>query len=161
MGKHVIRSEAGAPPLGAYSQGWRAGDFIFVTGTGPIGPNGTVTGTTIEEQTEVTIDNIEAILRAEGAGLDDVIRATVHLADTSLFPRYNAVYARRFKQPYPARTTVGSDLRQVPGMMIEIEAVAYVGDRRSTPRRTTKARTARRVRRRAVGSSRRARRAAT
>ena len=60
----------------------------------------------------------------------DVRNAGFKLApvDTNLFPRYNAVYKERFSQPYPARTTVGSDLHQVPGMMIEIEAIAYVGD---------------------------------
>ncbi len=128
MAKHVIQTDKGAPPRGAYSQGWRAGDFIFVTGTGPIGPDGTVKGETIEEQTEVTIDNIEAILKSEGATLDDVVKVSAHLLDTSLFPRYNAVYARRFRKPYPARTTVGSDLRVVHGMMIEIDAIAYVGE---------------------------------
>src|SRR5712691_4607357 len=128
MGKHVIQAAGGAAPLGAYSHGWRAGDFIFVTGTGPIGPDGKVVGDTIEEQTDVTISNIEAVLRAEGASLGDVIKVNVHLIDTNLFPRYNAVYKQRFSEPYPARTTVGSDLHQVPGMMIEIEAIAYVGE---------------------------------
>ena len=128
MPKRVIRTEKGAPPLGAYSQGWRAGDFIFVTGTGPIGPDGKVKGDTIEEQTNFTLDNIEAILHADGASLDDVVKVSVHLIDTNLFPRYNAVYKERFREPYPARTTVGSDLHQVPGMMIEIECLAYVGD---------------------------------
>ena len=128
MARYVIQTDVGAPPRGAYSQGWRAGDFIFVTGTGPIGPDGSVQGATIEEQTELTIDNIEAILKSEGATLDDVVKVSAYLLDTSLFPRYNAVYARRFRKPYPARTTVGSDLRVVPGMMIEIDAIAYVGD---------------------------------
>ena len=128
MAKYVIQTDEGAPPRGAYSQGWRAGDFIFVTGTGPIGPDGSVQGDTIEEQTELTIGNIEAILKSEGATLGDVVKISAHLLDTSLFPRYNAVYARRFRKPYPARTTVGSDLRVVPGMMIEIDAIAYVGD---------------------------------
>ena len=50
------------------------------------------------------------------------------LIDTNLFPRYNEAYKKRFSPPYPARTTVGSDLHQVPGMMIEIEAIAYVGE---------------------------------
>jgi 2-iminobutanoate/2-iminopropanoate deaminase len=86
-----------------------------------------VKGETIEEQTEATIDNIEEILKSEGATLDDVVKVSAHLLDTSLFPRYNAVYARRFRKPYPARTTVGSDLGLVPGMMIEIDAIAYVG----------------------------------
>jgi len=128
MPKRVIQAEGGAPPLGAYSHGWAAGGFIFVTGTGPIGPDGKVKGDTIEEQTNVAIDNVEAVLRAEGASLSDVIKVTVHLIDTNLFPRYNAAYKQRFSEPYPARTTVGSDLHQVPGMMIEIECLAYVGE---------------------------------
>jgi 2-iminobutanoate/2-iminopropanoate deaminase len=128
MPKRVIQAKGGAPPLGAYSHGWAAGGFIFVTGTGPIGPDGKVKGDTIEEQTNVAIDNVEAVLRAEGASLSDVIKVTVHLIDTNLFPRYNAAYKERFSEPYPARTTVGSDLHQVPGMMIEIECLAYVGE---------------------------------
>ena len=129
MAKFVIRTEKGAPPVGAYSQGWQAGDFVFVTGTGPIGSDGKVKGETIEEQTEIAIDNIETILSAAGATLDDVVRVDAHLSDTNLFPRYNAVYARRFRAPYPARLTVGSDLGLVPGMMILLTAIAYVGDR--------------------------------
>jgi len=127
MARYPIRSEKGAPPVGAYSQGWRAGDFIFVTGTGAIGSDGKITGETIEDQTNKTIDNIEAILAADGASLAHVVKVDVHLSDTGLFPRYNAVYKERFPEPLPARTTVGSDLRQVPGMMIEIDCVAYVG----------------------------------
>ena len=132
MSKHVIQSKRGAPPQGAYSQGWRAGDFIFVTGTGPIDPvSGNLAGTEIEHQTEQTIDNVEAILAAEGATLADVVKSTVHLSDTSLFARYNAVYARRFKKPYPVRTTVGSDLGHTPGMLVEIDCIAYLPSRKS------------------------------
>ncbi len=126
MTKYAIQSTRGAPPQGAYSQGWRAGDFIFVTGTGPIDPvTGELSGDTIEQQTELTIDNLSAILKADGASLSDVVKATVHLSDTSLFARYNAVYARRFSKPYPVRTTVGSDLGHSPGMLIEIDCIAY------------------------------------
>ena len=74
MAKYVIQTDKGAPPLGAYSQGWRAGDFIFVTGSGPIGLDGKVKGTTIEEQAEQVIDNVEAILRADGAA-QELVRA--------------------------------------------------------------------------------------
>jgi 2-iminobutanoate/2-iminopropanoate deaminase len=128
MAKYPIKSEKGAPPLGAYSQGWRAGDFIFVTGTGAIGTDGTIVGDTIEEQTHKAIDNLEVILEADGASLSDVIKVNVHLIDTNLFPRYNTVYKERFSEPFPGRTTVGSDLHQVPGMMIEIDCIAYVGE---------------------------------
>lgn len=128
MAKYVIQSKKGAPPQGAYSQGWRAGDFIFVTGTGPIDPStGQLVGNDVEQQTEQTIDNITAVLEADGASLRDVVKVTVHLSDTALFARYNAVYSRRFSRPYPVRTTVGSDLGHSPGMLIEIDCIAYVG----------------------------------
>ena len=132
MSKHVIQSERGAPPQGAYSQGWRAGDFVFVTGSGPIDPvTGKLVGADIEQQTEQTIDNISAILAAEGASLSDVVKVTVHLSDTSLFARYNAVYAKRFVKPYPVRTTVGSDLGHAPGMLIEVDCIAYLDSKKS------------------------------
>jgi 2-iminobutanoate/2-iminopropanoate deaminase len=126
MAKHVIQSKRGAPPQGAYSQGWRAGDFVFVTGTGPVDPiAGKLVGDTIEQQTEQTIDNLAAILEADRVSLSDVVKVTVHLSDTSLFARYNQVYARRFTRPYPVRTTVGSDLGHSPGMLIEMDCIAY------------------------------------
>jgi 2-iminobutanoate/2-iminopropanoate deaminase len=141
MAKYDIHSKKAAPPLGAYSQGWRAGDFIFVTGTGPIDPvSGNLVGKTIEEQTNQTIDNVAAILEADGAALKDVVKMTVHLSDTSLFARYNTVYADRFKKPYPVRTTVGSDLGHAPGMLIEVDCIAYVGkEQKPAPRAKKKA----------------------
>ncbi|HEV2400094.1 MAG TPA: Rid family hydrolase [Candidatus Sulfotelmatobacter sp.] len=132
MSKHVIQTTKGAPPKGAYSQGWRAGDFIFVTGTGPLDPvTGELVGSDIERQTEQTIDNIAAILAAEGASLNEVVKVNVHLSDTSLFARYNAVYAKKFTRPYPVRTTVGSDLGHSPGMLIEIDCIAYLQAKQS------------------------------
>ena len=128
MAKYPIQTRHGAPPQGAYSQGWRAGDFLFVSGTGPIDPaTSKIVGDTIEQQTEQTIDNIVAILDADSATLNDVVKVNVHLSDTALFARYNAVYARRFSKPYPARTTVGSNLGHSPGMLIEIDCIAYLG----------------------------------
>ena len=146
MAKYVIQSKRGAPPLGAYSQGWRAGDFIFVTGSGPIDPvSGKLVGDNIEQQTEQTIINLEAILGADGATLADVVKVSVHLHDPSLFPRYNALYARRFSKPYPVRTTVGSNLGAMPGMLIEIDCIAYkpqarksAGEGRSGTRKRTR-----------------------
>ncbi len=126
MGKQQIRTDGAAAPGGAYSQGIRAGDFVYVSGQGPIDPaSGEIVGETIEEQTERTLENVKAILEAAGASMADVVKATVHLTDLSLFPRYNEVYARYFPDPKPVRTTVGSDLL---GIMVEIDVVAYVGE---------------------------------
>jgi 2-iminobutanoate/2-iminopropanoate deaminase len=126
--KQIITTPEAGPPLGAYSQGVRAGDFVFVTGCGPIAPDtGALRGDTVEEQTEVVLDNLEAIAKAAGVTLADVVKATVHLADPGDFPRFNEVYARRMPEPRPARTTVGSDLGAVAGMLVEIDVIAYDG----------------------------------
>ncbi len=123
--KQQITTTSGAPPAGAYSQGLRAGDFIFVSGQGPLDPaTGKIAGETIEEQTAQTLENIKAILAAGGTTMADVIKVSAHLSDLSLFDRYNHVYASYFPDPKPARTTVGS---QLPGILVEIDAVAYVG----------------------------------
>ena len=125
MAKYVITSKKGAPPQGAYSQGWRAGDFVFVTGTGPNDPVANqITSDQIEQQTEQTIRNMESILEADGASLSDVVKVTAHLSDISLFSRYNTTYASIFKKPYPVRTTVESGFADAK-MLIELDCVAY------------------------------------
>src|SRR5579871_1405973 len=125
LAKYVITSKKGAPPQGAYSQGWRAGDFVFVTGTGPNDPaTNTITSDSIEKQTEQTIRNMESILEADGASLADVVKVTAHLSDISLFSRYNTTYASIFQKPYPVRTTVESGFAD-PKMLIELDFIAY------------------------------------
>jgi 2-iminobutanoate/2-iminopropanoate deaminase len=127
MSKQQITTTTGASPVGAYSQGLRAGGFIFVSGQGPLNPlTGQVVGTTIEEQTARVLENIKAILEAGGATMADVVKVSAHLSDLSLFQRYNTVYASYFPDPKPTRTTVGSHL---PGILVEIDAIAYVGDK--------------------------------
>ena len=127
MPKQQITTNTGASPMGAYSQGLRAGDFIFVSGQGPIDPDtGKIVGDTIEEQTARTLDNLNAILEAGGATMADVVKVTAHLTDLSNFAAYNKVYATYFPDPKPVRTTVGS---QLLGMLVEIDAIAYVGEK--------------------------------
>lgn len=127
MPKQQITTTTGASPMGAYSQGLRAGDFIFVSGQGPIDPaTGKIVGDSIEEQTARTLDNLKAILEAGGATMADVVKVTAHLTDLSNFAAYNKVYATYFPDPKPVRTTVGS---QLLGMLVEIDAIAYVGEK--------------------------------
>jgi 2-iminobutanoate/2-iminopropanoate deaminase len=127
MEKQRISTTTGAQPVGAYSQGLRAGDFVFVSGQGPLDPNtGKVVGNTIEEQTARVLENIKAILEAGGANMADVVKVSAHLSDMSMFERYNRVYASYFPDPKPTRTTVGS---QLPGILVEIDAIAYLGKR--------------------------------
>lgn len=126
MPKQQLKTAAGAAPIGAYSQGLRVGDFVFVSGQGPLDPQtGQVVGATIEEQTARVLENIKAILAAGGATMADVVKVTAHLSDLALFERYNKVYATYFPDPKPTRTTVGSALL---GILVEIDAIAYVGN---------------------------------
>jgi 2-iminobutanoate/2-iminopropanoate deaminase len=126
MPKQQITTKSGASPIGAYSQGLRAGNFIFVSGQGPLDPaTGQIVGETVEEQTARVLDNIKAILEAGGATMADVVKGTAHLSDLALFERYNKVYSTYFPDPKPTRTTVGS---QLLGILVEIDAIAYVGE---------------------------------
>ena len=127
MSKQQITTKSGASPIGAYSQGLRAGDFIFVSGQGPLDPStGQIVGDTVEEQTARVLENIKAILEAGGATMADVVKVTAHLSDLALFDRYNKVYSTYFPDPKPTRTTVGS---QLLGILVEIDAIAYVGEK--------------------------------
>jgi len=121
------RTDDAPAPLGAYSQAVRAGGFVFVSGTVGIDP--TTAGFmhhTTAGQTEQAITNIEAVLRSYGGTLADVVKVTAYLADVRSFGEFDAVYALRMPQPYPARATVGSDLSHVPGLLVELDAVAHL-----------------------------------
>ena len=127
MAKQLIETDQAPLPGGAYSQGLRAGDFVFVSGQVGIDPStGELAGDTIELQTAQTLANVRAILAKAGAGMEDVVKATVHLRDLALFPPFNAVYAEQFPDPKPTRTTVGSQLGDV---LVEIDVIAFVGER--------------------------------
>jgi 2-iminobutanoate/2-iminopropanoate deaminase len=124
MPKQQISTSSSAAPAGAYSQGLRVGDFVFVSGQGPRDPVTGEMGATIEEQTARTLENVKAILEAGGASMADVVKVSAHLSDLALFEAYNRVYATYFPDPKPVRTTVGSQLN---GILVEIDAIAYVG----------------------------------
>lgn len=126
MPKQKIVTNQAPTPKAPYSQAIRAGDFIYVAGQGPIDPvTGQIRGTTIEEQTAQTLENVKAILEAAGASMANVVKATCYLADLSHFARFNRVYEQYFPEPRPARTTVGA---QLLGILVEVDVVAYVGE---------------------------------
>ncbi|MEV0203030.1 Rid family detoxifying hydrolase [Nonomuraea sp. NPDC050691] len=122
--KKELRSTEGAAPVGAYSQGLVVGDFVYTSGAGPLHPEtGEVVGDDVAAQTHQTMRNLGAILAAHGLGFDDVIKATVHLQHLQRdFAAFNEVYKSYFTQPYPVRTTVGSDLMNI---LVEIDFVAH------------------------------------
>lgn len=123
--KKELRTTEGAAPVGAYSQGLVVGDFVYTSGAGPLDPQTgeVVGGDDVAAQTHQVMRNLGAILAAHGLGYDDVIKSTVHLQHLKRdFAAYNEVYKSYFSQPYPVRTTVGSDLLDI---LVEIDFVAH------------------------------------
>jgi 2-iminobutanoate/2-iminopropanoate deaminase len=118
---------AGAPkPQGPYSSAVRAGDFVFVSGQGPVDAATGVmqSEASVQEQTRLVLRNIQTILRGCGADLADVVKCSVFLEDVSDFAAMNEVYAEVFGATKPARTTVGSGM-VAAGMKVEIDCIAY------------------------------------
>ena len=112
-------SPPGAPaPRGPYSPAVRAGDFIFVSGQVPGEPGDAA------HETRQVLNNLKRILEGCGAGLDDVVKCSVFLADGKDFAAMNAVYAEFFGEAKPARSTVVTAFA-VPGIKVEIDAIAY------------------------------------
>ena len=123
-GKRKVTAAAAPKPAGPYSHAIVAGDMIYVAGQGPFNPEtGKLVGPGIAEQTEQTLKNIKTILEAAGAGLSDVVKVSVYLADLGDFAKMNEVYSRVFPEPFPARATIGAKL--LLEMRIEVECVAY------------------------------------
>jgi len=111
-------------PAGAYSPGVRAGNLLFVSGQTPRDPaSGQIVGTTIEEQTSVTLANLARIITTAGASLSQIVSVTVYLADENDWGRFNEVYKAFMTPPYPTRAVVGAQLR---GILVEISAIAYI-----------------------------------
>ena len=124
MLERIVASVA-PTPRGPYSHAVRAGDFIFVSGQGPLDPvtNQWKLGD-VASETRTTLENIRAILRACGADLKDVIKCSVFLTDINDFAAMNQVYSEFFGEIRPARTTVQAVLPG-RGTKIEIDCVAY------------------------------------
>ena len=121
--KTLINSEDAPTAGGPYSPGLAVGEWIFLSGQGGFDPTtGKVTSDDITEQTAQTFRNIEVLLEAAGATLDDVVSCLVHLTDLSQFAAFNAIYEQQFPGVKPVRTTVRADL--VAGMLVEITVVA-------------------------------------
>ena len=119
-------SPPGVPaPRGPYSPAVRAGDFIFVSGQGPVDPatNQFDLGD-IRHETRLVLTNISRILEGCGATMADVLKCSVFLADGRDFAAMNEVYAEFFGVDKPARTTVACRFA-LPGMKVEIDCIAY------------------------------------
>ena len=112
-------------PRGPYSPAVVAGDFIYVSGQGPVDPvTDKMSYGDIQSETRITLGNIKRILAAAGATLNDVVRCGVFLRDGNDFAAMNEVYTEFFGDQRPARTTVAVAFAD-PTMKVEIDCVAY------------------------------------
>lgn len=124
MEKTRIQTDHAPAPIGPYSQGIAAGDFIFCSGQAAVDP-----GTSklfegdVQGQTRRTLDNLKGVIEAAGSDMDHVVKTTVFLTDMADFRAMNEVYATYFTGTPPARSTVA--VKQLPlGALVEIEAIA-------------------------------------
>jgi len=124
--KKSIQTKAAPAAIGPYSQGIKAGQYLFVSGQLPLDPaTGVFPEGGIQAQTTQSIKNVQAILQAAGADLTNVIKATVFLTNMNDFAVVNEVYATFFKDNPPARSAV--QVAALPkGVAIEIEVIAYI-----------------------------------
>jgi 2-iminobutanoate/2-iminopropanoate deaminase len=117
----------GSPaPRGPYSPAVRAGDFVFVSGQLPIdAASNKIVASSVADQTRQTIENLQTVLSAAGAGLSDVVKCSVFLADIRDFAAMNEIYAEFFGEAKPARSTVQAVLPSSEAR-VEIDCIAYV-----------------------------------
>ncbi|WP_231173747.1 RidA family protein [Helicobacter pylori] len=122
--KEVIHSTLVPKAIGPYSQAIATNDLVFVSGQLGIDANtGEFKGTDIHSQTTQSMENIKAILKEAGLGMDSVVKTTILLKSLDDFSVVNEIYGSYFKEPYPARATF--QVAKLPkDALVEIEAIA-------------------------------------
>ncbi len=122
--KKIIFTEKAPKPIGPYNQAVLVGKFLFVSGQLGIDPKeGKIVASDITLQTKQVMENIKAILKAAGFSLRDIVQSNVFLSSMVLFDEFNKEYARFFDGEFPARATVGVELKG--NALIEVSVVAY------------------------------------
>jgi len=123
MSKTAVHTTNAPQPAGPYSQGILANGFFYTAGFGPQNPSTGAVSDSVAEQTRQVLRNISTVLAEQGLTLDHAVKVTVHLADLADFAEFNEAYKEFFTEPYPVRTTVGSQLANI---LVEIDVVAAV-----------------------------------
>jgi reactive intermediate/imine deaminase len=120
--KFLIESMDAPRAIGAYSQAIRAGSTIYLSGQIGLDPETMLLAEGIDAQVRRVFLNLQAVAAAAGGDLNDIVKLTVYLTDLSDFPRVNDIMADFFRQPYPARATIG--VAALPrNALVEIDAV--------------------------------------
>ena len=124
--REAISAPDAPAAIGPYSQAIKAGNLLFLSGQIPLDPQtGNLVEGDIDDQTRQVFRNIAAILKAAGASFDNVVSASVFLADMNQFGRVNEIYASYFSSPAPARATV--QVARLPkDCLVEIQVTAVL-----------------------------------
>lgn len=124
MMKEVVSTKDAPAAIGPYSQGIKVGNFLFLSGQISIDPKtNQMESGSIEEQTKQVLENLDAVLKAQGMSMENVVNTTVFLKDLSDFGKMNAVYGAYFKVKPPTRATV-QVVRLPRDALVEISAIA-------------------------------------
>jgi reactive intermediate/imine deaminase len=123
VSRKIIQTDDAPAAIGAYSQAVKTGNLVFLSGQIPLDPaTMQLVDGDFEARARRVFDNLAAVARAAGGGLDDIVKLTVYLTDLGNFGTVNTVMADYFGQPYPARAAVG--VASLPkGADVEAEAV--------------------------------------
>ena len=127
MAREIIKTAAAPAAIGTYSQAVKVGDTVYLSGQIPLAPN---TMQLVEgdmaAQIRQVFDNLQAVAKAAGGGLADIVKLNIYLTDLAHFPMVNEVMARYFREPYPARAAIG--VASLPkGAAIEADAIMVLG----------------------------------
>ncbi len=122
--KDIVSTDDAPAAVGAYSQATTTDDLVFTAGQIPLTPEGDLLDEAdVDVQTQQALENVEAVLDAADASMDDVLKVTVYLDDIDDFDEMNDTYETFFEEEPPARSAVG--VEALPkGVAVEIEAVA-------------------------------------
>lgn len=122
--KKTVFTDNAPKAIGPYSQAIAANGLLFISGQIPVNPaTGEIAGADIKTQTQQSLDNLKAILMAEGRSLSDVIKTTIFIKNMNEFSLINEVYGKAFIDNPPARSCV--EVARLPkDVLIEIEAIA-------------------------------------
>jgi 2-iminobutanoate/2-iminopropanoate deaminase len=126
MAISMVNTDKAPRAIGPYSQAVRAGDLLFCSGQIPMDPAGgslELFGGDVGRQAKLVMENLKAVLAAEGLSFDDVVKTTIYLDDMENFAKVNEVYGSCFSSHRPARATV--EVARLPkGVGVEIDAIA-------------------------------------
>ncbi|MBS1705555.1 MAG: RidA family protein [Armatimonadetes bacterium] len=124
MTREVISTDSAPAAIGPYSQAIRAaGNFVFLSGSIPLTPNGELVTGDVRSQAEQVVGNMKALLQASGLTPDNLVKTTIFLSSMDHFATVNEVYASMFSAEPPARSTVA--VAGLPrGVDVEIEGIA-------------------------------------